>query len=107
MLAGWAAWPRAPAASSTLHAWGVVNRVLPDDGLGAGARDLAARLAVGPTRAHAATKQVLAHYLDGGIDAADVQVPAIAGELFATDDLRGALDSFRTAGPGRARFTGR
>lgn len=93
--------------AATLHGWGVVNRVLPDDGLEAGARDLAARLAAGPTRAHAATKQVLAHYLDGGIDAADEHVPAIAGELFATDDLRGALDSFRTAGPGHARFTGR
>jgi enoyl-CoA hydratase/carnithine racemase len=93
--------------AATLHAWGVVNRVLPDDALAAGARDLAARLAAGPTRAHAATKQVLAHYRDGGIDAADEHVATLAGDLFATDDLRGALDSFRTRGHGRARFTGR
>jgi enoyl-CoA hydratase/carnithine racemase len=91
----------------TLHTWGVVNRVLPDVGFDAGARDLAARLAAGPTRAHAATKQVLAHHRDGGIDAADEHVPAIAGALFTTDDLRGALAGFRTEGHGRARFSGR
>ncbi len=93
--------------ATTLHGWGVVNRVLPDDELTAGAHALATDLAAGPTRAHAATKRVLAHYLSGGVDAADEQVPAIAAELFATEDLRGALDSFRTEGHGRARFTGR
>lgn len=93
--------------AATLHSWGVVNRVLPDGDLDAGARDLAARLAEGPTRAHAATKQVLARYRDGGIDAADEQAPAIAGDLIATDDLRGALAGFRTEGHGRARFAGR
>lgn len=93
--------------AATLHAWGVVNRVLPDDELPAGAHDLAAGLAAGPTRAHAATKQVLAHHRSGGVDAADERVPAIAGELFATEDLRGALRSFRTEGHGRARFSGR
>lgn len=93
--------------AATLHTWGVVNSVLPDAELDAGARDLAARLAAGPTRAHAATKQVLARHRDGGVDAADEWVPAIASELFATDDLRGALATFRAEGPGRARFTGR
>lgn len=93
--------------AATLHAWGVVNRVLPGDGFDAAARDLATRLATGPTRAHAATKQVIEHYLRGGVDAADEQVPALAGELFATTDLRGALDSFLREGHGRARFEGR
>lgn len=93
--------------ATTLHAWGVVNRVLPDDGLDAAARALAARLAAGPTRAHAATKQVIEQYLLGGVDAADERVPGLAGELFATDDLRDALDSFLRDGHGRARFEGR
>lgn len=93
--------------AATLHGWGVVNRVLPDDELAAAAHDLAAGLAAGPTRAHAATKQVLDQYSTGGMDAADAHVPVIAGELFATEDLRAALRSFRSEGHGRARFSGR
>ena len=93
--------------AATLHAWGVVNRVLPDDGFDAGARELATRLATGATRAHAATKRVLDQFRRGGVDAADDAVPAIAAELFATEDLRAALRSFRSEGHGRARFEGR
>lgn len=93
--------------ATTMHAWGVVNRVLPPDGVDAAARDLARQLADGPTVAHAATKAVLRSYLDGGVAGADADVPAIAGELFATQDLRGALQTFLTTGPGHATFEGR
>lgn len=91
----------------TLHAWGVVNRVLPADGFDAAARELAGRLAAGPTAAHAATKAVLRAYLEGGLARADAEAPALAGALFDTADLRGALQTFLTEGPGRAVFTGR
>lgn len=93
--------------AATLHGWGVVNRVLPADGFDAAARALATRLAAGPTVAHAATKKVLAAYRDGGVAKADADVPGIAGALFDTRDLRGALRSFLADGPGHATFEGR
>ncbi len=93
--------------AATMHAWGVVNRVLAVDGFDGAARDLARRLASGPTVAHAATKAVLRAYLDGGVAKADADVPAIAGRLFDTGDLRGALHTFLTIGPGHAVFEGR
>lgn len=96
---------RFPAA--TLERWGVVNRVLPDDGFATAARDLAHRLAAGPTRAHAATKQLVATAARDGVRAADARVAEVSGALFDTDDLRGAVASFLADGPGRATYTGR
>jgi hypothetical protein len=34
-------------------------------------------------------------------------VPEISGALFATEDLRGAVASFLTEGPGKATYSGR
>lgn len=96
---------RYPAAE--LERWGVVNRVLPDDGFAGAAREFAHRLAAGPTRAHAATKRIVATAVREGGRAADAVVPELSGALFATEDLRGAVASFLTEGPGRARYTGR
>jgi enoyl-CoA hydratase/carnithine racemase len=96
---------RYPAA--VLERWNVVNRVLPDDGFAAAAREYAARLAAGPTVAHAATKQLVASAVRNGARAADALVPEVSGALFATDDLRGAVASFLTEGPGRATYSGR
>lgn len=93
--------------AEALERWNVVNRVLPDEGFDAAARDLAGRLAHGPTAAHAATKALLAVEAAGGVAAADAAVPAIAGALFATEDLPRAVRSFLDAGPGHAHFTGR
>jgi len=39
------------------HAWGLINRVVPDDALADTVAALAARLAAGPTRSYAATKR--------------------------------------------------
>jgi enoyl-CoA hydratase/carnithine racemase len=94
-------------AASALQQWNVVNRVLPDDGFDAAVRAFAAELAAGPTRAHAATKRVLAHFEHGGVPEANAHVTAIAAELFDTEDTRGAVKSFLNDGPGKARFTGR
>ena len=93
--------------AATLHTWGVVNRVLPSDGFDAAARELAGTLAAGPTVAHAATKAVVRAYLAGGVAQADAEVPAIAGALFDTEDLRAAMRTFLTDGHGRAVFEGR
>jgi len=92
--------------AATLERWNVVNQVLPDDGFEDAALAYARRLAAGPTRAHAATKQVLRHFEHGGVAEANAHVTTIAAELFDTDDLRGAVRSFLTDGPGKATFSG-
>ncbi|WP_328610215.1 enoyl-CoA hydratase/isomerase family protein [Amycolatopsis sp. NBC_00345] len=93
--------------ATTLERWNVINRVLPDDGFDAAARKFATDLAAGPTRAHAATKRVLAHFEHGGVPEANAHVTSIAAELFDTEDLRAAVKSFLSDGPGKATFTGR
>jgi len=93
--------------AATLERWNVVNRVLPDDGFDAAARDFARKLAEGPTRAHAATKAIVRAQVDGGARAADERVPELAGDLFATEDLKGAVRSFLDNGPGHATYRGR
>lgn len=96
-----------PYDAATLERWNVVNRVWPDAGFDAAARELARSLAVGPTRAHAATKAVLRAYLEGGVPLADERVGRIAGELFGTSDLQNAVRTFLEQGPGHATFEGR
>ncbi|MEA2290177.1 MAG: enoyl-CoA hydratase [Solirubrobacteraceae bacterium] len=93
--------------AATLERWNVVNRVLPDDGFDVAARAFARALAEGPTRAHAATKALVRAAIDGGARAADERVPELAGDLFATEDLQGAVRSFLENGPGHARYAGR
>ncbi|HEY5288015.1 MAG TPA: enoyl-CoA hydratase/isomerase family protein [Solirubrobacteraceae bacterium] len=94
--------------AATLERWGVVNRVLPDEGFDEAARAFARKLADGPTRAHAATKAIVRACLDeGGAHGADKLVPGLAGDLFATEDLERAVRSFLEEGPGRATYEGR
>ncbi|REH35165.1 enoyl-CoA hydratase/carnithine racemase [Kutzneria buriramensis] len=92
--------------AATLERWNVVNKVLPDEGFADAALAYARRLAAGPTKAHAATKQVLRHFEHGGVAEANAHVTAVAAELFDTEDLRGAVRSFLTDGPGKATFSG-
>lgn len=93
--------------AATLERWNVVNRVLPDEGFATAARDFALRLANGPTRAHAATKEIVRAQLSGGTRAADELTPLVSGALFGTEDLRNAVASFLENGPGKATYTGR
>ena len=93
--------------AATLERWNVVNRVLADEGFDEAARAFARRLAEGPTRAHAATKAIVRAQVEGGARAADERVPEVAGDLFATEDLRGAVRSFLENGPGHATYRGR
>jgi len=93
--------------AAVLERWNVVNRVLPDEGFDAAARAFAAELAGGPTRAHAATKQVIRDFREGGVELANDRIGQVAGALFDTEDLRAAVRSFLSDGPGKARFSGR
>jgi len=96
-----------PYDAETLERWTVVNRVYPDDEFDAAARALATELAHGPTLAHAATKQVIRDYVEGGVETANERVSAVAGALFDSEDLRAAVQSFLAEGPGKATFNGR
>jgi enoyl-CoA hydratase len=93
--------------AATLERWNVVNRVLADDGFDEAARSFARQLAEGPTRAHAATKAIVRAQVEGGVRHADERVPELAGDLFATEDLQGAVRSFLEQGPGHATYQGR
>lgn len=93
--------------ATTLEAWGVVNRVVPDAELMEKGMRFAHKLADGPTKAHAATKRIVRGYLEGGVDEADRITPEVSGGLFATEDLQKAVESFLTEGPGNATFEGR
>lgn len=93
--------------AATLHDWGVVNRVLPDDGFDPAVRAFAADLAAGPTRAHAATKRIVRAVLDGGVEAADGITAENAADLFSSEDLKDAVASFLRDGPGKATFHNR
>jgi enoyl-CoA hydratase len=91
----------------TLERWGVVTKLLPDDGFAEAAYALAQRLAGGPTRAHAATKRLVRTAADEGVRAADALVADVSAPLFDTEDLRNAVASFLKDGPGKATFEGR
>jgi enoyl-CoA hydratase/carnithine racemase len=92
--------------AATLERWNVINRVLSDEDLLEKATRFAQRLANGPTKAHAATKAVVAAVREGGVPEADRRTPAITSSLFETEDLRNAVQSFLTEGPGKAKFKG-
>lgn len=91
----------------TLHAWGVVNRVVPAGDLLEKARRFGGRLAAGPTRAHAATKRVVRAQADHGTRGADEVTATLTSPLFETSDCRNAVRTFLQEGPGKATFTGR
>jgi len=93
--------------ATTLERWNVVNRVLPVDGFDDAVMAFARHIAVGPTKAFGAAKQILRHFETGGVPEANAHTTAIASELFDTEDLQGGMKSFLDDGPGNATFTGR
>ncbi|MFE0518636.1 enoyl-CoA hydratase/isomerase family protein [Streptomyces sp. NPDC058954] len=73
---------------------GLVNRVVPDAELDKSARDWAARLAVGPTRALALTKQLVNASLDGDRAAAFAAEAAAQEINMTTADAQEGVRSF-------------
>ena len=86
--------------------WKGVNRGMKEDGVDEGEVEVVTSIAVGPTKAFGAAKDILRHFEAGGVPQANAHTTAIASELFDTDDLQGGMESFLTDGPGRATFTG-
>ena len=94
--------------AATLERWNVINRVLPDGEIAEKGMAFARDLAAGPTIAHGMTKKIVRAYLDGGIDHADEVTPGVFAELFETEDLKRAVESFLAEGPGKFKdFKGR
>jgi enoyl-CoA hydratase len=93
--------------AATLERWNVVNRVYAPDAFEAESRAFAEQVANGPTKAHAATKRLVAAQKEGGARAADAIVAEVSGPLFGTEDLQNAVRSFLADGPGKATYEGR
>jgi enoyl-CoA hydratase/carnithine racemase len=80
-----------PVPADQLCAWNAVNRVVDDAALEQAARDLAMRLATGPTRAYAATKALWRRQAEAGWRAARAELYERSMPLFETRDAKGAL----------------
>ncbi|HEY4096596.1 MAG TPA: enoyl-CoA hydratase/isomerase family protein [Baekduia sp.] len=93
--------------AAALERWNVVNRVYAPDVFEEEARAFATRIANGPTKAHAATKQIVWTQKEHGARAADGIVGEVSGALFATEDLQNGVRSFIENGPGKATYEGR
>ena len=92
---------------ATLERWGLVNLVVPDDMLEKATLSIAEELAHGPTVAHAATKRLVHIAVNQGVLAADEAMAEVQKPIWASEDLRIGLASFRENGPGLAKFVGR
>jgi enoyl-CoA hydratase/carnithine racemase len=93
--------------AATLERWGLVNLVVADDALEEATMTIAQELAHGPTVAHAATKRLVNIAVNQGVLAADEAMTEIQKPIWASEDLKIGLASFRENGPGLAKFTGR
>jgi len=91
----------------TLERWGLINLVVADEALDQATMSVAEELARGPTVAHAATKKLAHLAANEGVVAADVAMAEIQEPIWASEDLKAGLASFRQNGPGLAKFQGR
>src|SRR6201996_3708001 len=91
----------------TLEKWGLVNRTVPEESLEKATLAIAEEFAQGPTIAHAATKELAHIAVNGGVAAADEAMARVQAPIWASEDLKAGLASFRKNGPGLAKFAGR
>jgi enoyl-CoA hydratase/carnithine racemase len=91
----------------TLEKWGLINLTVPEEQLETATMSIADEFAQGPTLAHAATKQLVHIAVNEGVDAADEAMPKIQVPIWASEDLKTGLASFRKNGPGLAKFAGK
>lgn len=91
----------------TLEKWGLINLTVPEESLETVTMTIAEEFAQGPTLAHAATKQLAYIAATEGVAAADEAMTRVQGPIWASEDLKTGLASFRKNGPGLAKFAGR
>jgi len=91
----------------TLEKWGLINLTVPEEQLETATMASAEEFAQGPTLAHAATKQLAHIAANEGVAAADEAMARVQASIWASEDLKIGLASFRKNGPGLAKFEGR
>jgi 2-(1,2-epoxy-1,2-dihydrophenyl)acetyl-CoA isomerase len=90
--------------SETLHEWGAVNRLVPAADVEATARELAERLAAGPTRSLGLTKRLYRRALESDMATAFAEEATATALVTQTADRQ---EGVRALLEGRAaRFTG-
>jgi enoyl-CoA hydratase/carnithine racemase len=91
----------------TLEKWGLINLTVPEENLEKATMAIAEEFAQGPTVAHAATKELAYIAVNDGVAAADEAMARVQAPIWASEDLKTGLASFRKNGPGLAKFAGR
>jgi enoyl-CoA hydratase/carnithine racemase len=91
----------------TLEKWGLINLTVPEENLENATISIAREFAQGPTLAHAATTELVHIAVNEGVAAADEAMARIQAPIWASEDLKIGLASFRKSGPGLAKFVGR
>jgi enoyl-CoA hydratase/carnithine racemase len=91
----------------TLEKWGLINLAVPEESLEKATMAIAEEFAQGPTLAHAATKELAYIAVNDGVAAADEAMARVQAPIWASEDLKTGLASFRKNGPGLAKFAGR
>jgi enoyl-CoA hydratase len=86
---------------------GLVDEVVPADGLTARALAFAAELAAGAVAAQGLAKRAIDRGLGTTLDDGQQLEQDAFVESFETDDAKVGVESFLAHGPGQARFTGR
>ncbi|MGI8939775.1 MAG: enoyl-CoA hydratase/isomerase family protein [Iamia sp.] len=86
---------------------GLVDRVVPVEDVQGAALEWAAELATGAVVAQGLAKRAVDRGLDVGLAAGIDLEQELFTQVFATDDARIGVESFRHHGPGEATFTGR
>jgi 2-(1,2-epoxy-1,2-dihydrophenyl)acetyl-CoA isomerase len=94
---------RVPAEQA--HAWGLVNRVVPDADLAAEGEALLDRLAAGPTRAYAGIRRQLDAWAQADLRRQLTLEADVQRELGRTRDFAEGVAAFTERRP--AQFTGR
>ena len=94
-----------PFPAETAGEWGLVHRVVPPEEVLPEARQLAARLAEGPTAAYRAVKTVLATAATDTVEQTLALEARLQSEVGQTADHREAVEAFLAKRP--PRFTGR
>lgn len=93
-----------PVDATTALSQGLVGAVIGADRLAGSARELAVRLATGPTRAYGAIKESLNYGAEHGIEDTVEKEAVLQAELGVTDDHRAATRAF--VNKQRPRFSG-